>query len=126
MIGIWKLKLFLIILQEGKWIWQRSGLEFEFTNYTNWGPNEPNNHDHFDRYFDFDLYLSDKSEYYQTLHRREIIGEDCLEFIGNDKGMWNDAHCSYTKRNPICQLKNETGKHNSLYKKSLGSSTFYL
>ena len=106
-------------------MWEESGLEL---GYTNWRPREPNNHPNFDR----DLFLTELMEsdsIFSRRRRREDSGENCLEIVVHNNGMWNDNDCTNREFNPICQFKSnitstddtgeasETGKHNSHYKK---------
>ncbi|XP_021347184.1 low affinity immunoglobulin epsilon Fc receptor-like isoform X2 [Mizuhopecten yessoensis] len=52
---------------ERKWIWRRTGEQF---GYTDWAPNEPNNH--------------------------QDLGEECLMLYGRTLFQWNDVRCSKT------------------------------
>ena len=70
----WNAFLKIIILKEGVWRWERTASTF---NYTNWGPNEPNNQ-----------YV-----------------EGCLE-LWTGTMEWNDYSCDGLKKyrqKPMCQ-----------------------
>ena len=68
-----KNKIFFLYIKEGVWRWERTASTFD---YTNWGPNEPNQQGY----------------------------EGCLE-IWPGTMEWNDYHCDglENRQRPICQ-----------------------
>ena len=70
---ILKIKYFFLYIKEGVWRWERTASTFD---YTNWGPNEPNQQGY----------------------------EGCLE-IWPGTMEWNDYNCNglENRQRPICQ-----------------------